>query len=159
MKTIKIGLLALFTLAGLAGIGQKKETDLNHRLAKADSILIIKLELTKAEQKAFLPLYHESVKEKKENRKKFLTLERKGKKRINDLSDAELDKVIEQRFAFKQGELDIQKKYHEKFKKALPMKKLAKFYQIEKKIYSREKGMQKSKNKAKKGEKEREDKR
>jgi len=141
MKSIKIALLALFTLVGVAGMAQKKGTHINHRLAKADSILIVKLELTDAEQKAFLPLYHEFVKEKKANRKKYFSSEVKGKKKIDELSEEELDQVIQQRFAFKQADLDIQKKYHEKFKKVLPIKKVAKFYYVEKRIYKRGKGM------------------
>lgn len=137
MKTINIALIALFTLIGVAGMAQKSEDRMNHRLAKADSILIAELELTATEQANFLPLYHEYVKAKKENRKKYLTSERKGKKKMDELTDAELNEIITNRFAFKQGDLDIQKSYHERFKKTLPMKKLAKFYHIEKGMFSR----------------------
>ncbi len=150
MKTIKIALLTLFTLAGVLGMAQKKGGDMNHRLAKADSLLIEKLELTEAEQKAFLPLYHEFVKAKKANRKKYFASERKGKKKMDELSDAELDEIIQKRFAFKQGDLDIQKMYHEKFKKVLPMKKLAKFYHIEKRLFTRTKTKRKGKARKKK---------
>lgn len=140
MKSIKIILLALFTLAGVSGMTQKKGDNINHRLAKADSIFIKKLELTEAEQKAFLPLYHEYVREKKENRMKYFTSNKKGKKKMNELTDQELDEIIQKRFAFKQADLDIQKKYHQKFKQVLPMKKLVKFYHIEKRIFTRTKG-------------------
>ena len=144
MKTIKISLLVLCTLISTTGMTQKSNKA-NHRLVKADSILTLKLELTETEQVQFLPMYHEYVNAKKENRKKFLISERKGKKKIEDLSDEELDAIIQQRFAFKQADLELKKKYHEKFKTVLPMKKLAKFYHIEKRIYSRGKGMYDSK--------------
>ena len=150
MKTIKIALLLLFTFAGTIGMAQKKGKDINHRLAKADSILTVKLELTDAEQKAFLPMYHEYVKAKKANRKKFHPSEKKGKKKMDELSDAELDEIITKRFAFKQADLDIQKKYHEKFKTVLPMKKLAKFYHIEKRLFQRKTGNMKKKGKKRK---------
>jgi len=45
MNTIKIALLGIFTLIGVTGMSQKQNRDINHRLAKADSILIVKLEL------------------------------------------------------------------------------------------------------------------
>ncbi len=137
MKTINIVLIALITLIGVTGMAQKSEDGMNHRLAKADSILIAELELTATEQANFLPLYQEYVKEKKENRKKYLTSERKGKKKMDELTDAELNEIITNRFAFKQSDLDIQKSYHERFKKTLPMNKLAKFYHIEKRMFSR----------------------
>lgn len=140
MKTIKIALLTLFTLVGVAGMAQKKDKNFNYRLAKADSILTVKLELTEEEQKAFLPVYHEYVKAKKANRKKYLSSERKGKKKMDELTDDEIDEIIQQRFAFKQADLELQKLYHEKFKAVLPMKKLAKFYHIEKRLYQRRKG-------------------
>lgn len=137
MKTINIVLIALITLIGVTGMAQKSEDGMNHRLAKADSILIAELELTATEQANFLPLYQEYVKAKKENRKKYLTSERKGKKKMDELTDAELNEIITNRFAFKQSDLDIQKSYHERFKKTLPMNKLAKFYHIEKRMFSR----------------------
>lgn len=139
MNTIKIALLGIFTLIGVTGMSQKQNRDINHRLAKADSILIVKLELTDAEQSAFLPLYHQFVKDKKENRKKHLPSERKAKKRMDELSDQELEEVIQKRFEFKQADLTLQKNYHEKFKKVLPMKKLAKFYHMEKRLFKRKK--------------------
>ena len=150
MKTLKIALLLLFTLSGTLGMAQKKDKKINHRIAKADSILTAKLELTDAEQKAFLPLYHEYIAAKKANRKKFHPSEKKGKKKMDELSDAEVEEIIKKRFAFKQADLDIQRQYHEKFKAVLPIKKLAKFYHIEKRLFERKKRKMKKKGKGKK---------
>ena len=136
MKTLKIALLLLFTFAGTLGMAQKKDRAAN-RMAKADSILTVRLALTEAEQKAFLPVYHEYVAAKKANRKKHLPSKKKGKKKMDELSDAELEKIIQQRFDFTQADLNIKKAYHEKFKKVLSMKKLAKFYQVEKRMFQR----------------------
>lgn len=150
MKTIKIALLLLFTFTGIAGMAQKK--DKNHRLEIADSILTVKLELTDAEQKAFLPMFHEFVKAKKANRKKYLPSERKGRKKMEDLTDAELNEVLIKRFEFKESDLKLKREYHEKFKTVLPIKKLAKFYHIEKRLFVKGKKRKKIREK-RKGEK------
>lgn len=140
MKTLKITLLALFTLIGISGIAQKNEK-FNHRIAKADSILIVQLELTEKEQAEFLPVYHQYIKDKKANRMKFRPQKGKGSKKMEDLSDEETEAIIQKRFEFTQADLNLKKSYHEKFKKVLPIKKVAKFYHVEKRIYRKGKGM------------------
>jgi len=47
------------------------------------------------------------------------------------LSDKEVENFIEAEFSQRQKELDIQKEYHEKFKKVLPLKKVGKLYLAE----------------------------
>ncbi len=47
------------------------------------------------------------------------------------MSDAEVEKMVDQEMAFRQSELDLQKKYHPQFKKVLPIKKVAKMYKAE----------------------------
>ena len=149
MKTIKITLIALFTLIGVTGIAQKGKSA-EQRQAKIDSILTKALELTDTEAKAFLPMYHEYKAEQRATRSKFKP--KKEKKKMDELTDAELEEVIQKKMAFTQAQLDLKKKYHEKFKTALPMKKVAKFYHIEKRIGSK---MRKNKGKGKRNGKSR----
>ncbi len=130
MKTKLI--IAFALLLGIVNINvaQEKRED---RKAKKVAFITERLQLTPEESKAFWPLYEERIKAKKELRKK-LKGNKKGeaKKKIEEMTDAEvvalLDRVIEMR----QGNLNIHKEYNAKFLSVLPPKKVAKFYHIEK---------------------------
>lgn len=90
-----------------------------------------KLELTAKEAQTFWPLYNEynSKLEKLRKTKKsdFDDLKNKSE----NLSDKELETFINEVFASKQKELDLQKEYYEKYAKVLPVKKVAMLYQAE----------------------------
>ncbi|MNE83802.1 hypothetical protein D3C80_1806490 [compost metagenome] len=49
----------------------------------------------------------------------------------DNLSDKEIEEAILNDFTLKQRELEMERKYYDKFKKVLPMKKVAKFYMAE----------------------------
>lgn len=138
MKTIKIVLLALFTLAGVVGMAQQTEKKAD-RQAKIDAILTEQLALTEAEQKAFLPLYKQYKKEAMELRKASKASKKKGKI-MSELNDQELEEVIQASFDDKQKMLDLKRKYHGEFKKVLSMKKVAKLYHVEKRIGKKARG-------------------
>ena len=57
--------------------------------------------------------------------------ESKPEKKVNEMSDKEVEELLDASFNHKQRELDIKTKYHEEFKKVLPIKKIAKFYHLE----------------------------
>lgn len=136
MKTLKIALFALFALSSTALIaqkGEKKAENEAERKAKMEAYLTEQLELTDAEKKAFFPVYEQFQKEKKALRAASRAMKKKGVK-MEDLSDAELEEVMQASFETKQKELDLKKKYHEKFKKVLPLKKVAKLYMVERKM-------------------------
>jgi hypothetical protein len=89
-----------------------------------------KLDLTADEAKGFWPLYNAY-------REEFRTLQKEQRRSMsasnNDNStDAELEKIISKRFEIEQQKLDLEKSYYLKFKKALPMRKVAKLPQVEK---------------------------
>jgi hypothetical protein len=90
-----------------------------------------KLELTAKEAQTFWPLYNEynSKLEKLRKTKKsdFDELKNKGE----NLTDKELESFMNEIFATKQKELDLQKEYYEKYAKALSVKKVALLYQAE----------------------------
>jgi hypothetical protein len=50
---------------------------------------------------------------------------------FDNLSDAEIEKTINDEMASRQKELDIEKKYHDRFKAVLPMKKIAIYYRAQ----------------------------
>lgn len=90
-----------------------------------------KLELTAKEAQTFWPLYNEynSKLEKLRKTKKsdFDELKNKGE----NLNDKELESFMNEIFATKQKELDLQKEYYEKYAKVLSVKKVALLYQAE----------------------------
>lgn len=53
-------------------------------------------------------------------------------KKLEELSDAEIEHIIQDAFEVKEKEIEIRKKYHAEFKTILPMSKLAKLYHAEK---------------------------
>lgn len=138
MKTIKITLLAIFTLIGVSGMAQEK-TKSADRQARMDGFLTEQLALTDAEQKAFLPLYKQYKDELKALRKASKASKKKGKI-MSELNDQELEEVIQASFDDKQKMLDIKRKYHGEFKKVISLKKVAKLYHLEKRMGKHKKG-------------------
>lgn len=135
MKTIKITLLGFLLLAnlGLMAQEQTKRDVKAEREARKVAIITEKLELTTEESKAFWPVYEELKKEHKALRKNFKKTKEAGRK-MDELNDEEVDKILLESFDFKQKELDLKKKYHLKFKAVLPAKKIAKLYHLEHKM-------------------------
>jgi hypothetical protein len=87
-----------------------------------------KLDLTTDEAKTFWPIYNQyklDMKALKEQQHKLLKGDYSG------MSDKEIDKLITQRFEIKQKQLDLEKQYYLKFKKVLPMEKVAKLPHVE----------------------------
>jgi len=90
-----------------------------------------KLDLSPEEARTFWPVYNLSqaeLDELRESRKKSRHL---AKEEPGTMTDAEAEKFIDGELAFRQGELDIQKKYHTQFKKILPVRKVALLYKAE----------------------------
>ena len=139
MKTIKITLLGFLMIASLGGMAQEqtKEEVRDDREARKVAIITEKLELTPDESKVFWPIHNEFEKEHKALRKNFRKTKEAGKK-MDELNDEEVDKILLESFDFKQKELDLKKKYHLKYKEVLPVKKIAKLYHLEHKMQKEE---------------------
>jgi len=89
-----------------------------------------KMALTTAEAEKFWPIYNEYESKKKAERKEF----RDDKKELaekTELSDAEIEKMLNERIQLKQDELNLEKEYLAKFKTVLPMKKVGELYKAE----------------------------
>jgi len=89
-----------------------------------------KLSLTPAEAQKFWPVYNQYTEKKATIYKEF----RKEKKEMTsdkELTDSEVEKIVNQRIVIKQKELDLEKEYLAQFKKVLPIKKVAKLYRAE----------------------------
>lgn len=90
-----------------------------------------KLDLSPEEAQVFWPVYNQYRNELD----KIREARRKEIKSAGDdfsgMSDAELEKFVDGEMAFRQSELDVLKKYHNQFKKVLPIRKVAKLYRAE----------------------------
>ena len=90
-----------------------------------------KLALTAEESKLFWPVVNEMEKELKDLRIKMKEQIKRFKSET-ELSDKELESMMDARMELGKKQMDIKIKYHEKFKETLPIKKVAKYYQATK---------------------------
>lgn len=129
MKYLHITFLLLITSFSTA-IAQRGEGGREKIKAYQVAFYTQKLDLTADEAKGFWPLYDAYREEAKILQKEL----RAGGKNINDdsLTDKELEAIINQRFEVEQQKIDLEKSYYLKFKKVLPLRKVAKLPQVEK---------------------------
>jgi Skp family chaperone for outer membrane proteins len=131
MRTFKkFTLLTVTLLAASLLFGQPKQGKKpSKEKIKAMKVGYIteKLDLTTKEAQKFWPIYNE-FDAKIEKIHKTLRSMRKKDGGIDDMTDAEVEKMIITHDELRQKELNIQKEYHAKFKAVLPIKKVAKLY-------------------------------
>lgn len=87
-----------------------------------------KLELTPEEAQRFWPIYNEMEQKLYELRE--ANRPEKGKK-LNEMSNTEIESRINQRFEFREQELNLEKDYYEKFKQVISLEKIVKLYRAE----------------------------
>jgi len=88
-----------------------------------------KLDLTTEEAQQFWPIFNE-----REEGLRALKKEQKQHRKnadFSNLTDAEIQVMIDRHFDFKQRELDIEREYTAKFAKVLPMKKVIMLHRAE----------------------------
>ncbi len=131
MKTLIHKLLLIaFLLAGMMVQAQPNQNKKEQLEALKVATFTKTLNLTSQEAATFWPIYNEYDSELDALRKKHK--EDKGKlDNAANLSDAEIEKLVDGEIIFRQQELDIIKKYHAQFKKILPMKKVALIYKAQ----------------------------
>ena len=102
-----------------------------NNMKKPDRIAFLSenMNLSSDEAEKFWPLLNDMENEIKSLKKEIK--ESKPDKKVNEMSDKEVEELLDASFNHKQRELDIKTKYHEEFKKVLPIKKIAKFYHLE----------------------------
>jgi predicted outer membrane protein len=105
---------------------------------KADKKLVVatNMELTESEAKAFWPIYDEYQKDlQKINRRIADLLESYAADfRGKSLTDEKAKKLIDESVAIEQAEANLRSSYAPKLSKVLPVKKVARYLQIENKI-------------------------
>lgn len=128
----------LFLAIGSLVAQEKGQTKAEQKRAEKIAFISTKLELTPEEAEKFWPVYNEF-----EDKMKALHKEhRKNKpeKKVPDMTDEEVEALVQGHFDFEQRELNLKKEYHEKFKKVLPVKKVAKLYHLEMEFRRQKKG-------------------
>ena len=139
----KMNFVALGALLGFAALAsaQDKPADnmqILREKIKADKKLVVatNMELTESESKAFWPIYEEYQKDlQKINQRIVALLESYAADfRSKSLTDDKAKKLIDEAVAIEQAEANLKSAYAPKLGKVLPVKKVARYLQIENKI-------------------------
>jgi hypothetical protein len=94
------------------------------------AFLTQKMDLSPAEAKIFWPIYNDFQKEQNALRKLRMqnVISLRKVDEIDNLSDAEVQTLINNELDFKQRSLNVEKKYYAKLKTSLPIKVVGKYY-------------------------------
>lgn len=130
MKTVLLFVTTIFPFIGNTQPGARIQDKKDNIEAQKIAFITKKVGLTADEAQKFWPVYNQAQKEKHEVRKQRRETV-KDHKRIDEMTDAEVQKAMDGIFTAKQKELDIDKSYHTKYLAILPVKKVAKLYQAE----------------------------
>jgi hypothetical protein len=142
VKTSLCVVMAIMTLGfAMPGVAQDKPADNMQILRdkiKADKKLVVatNMELTESEAKGFWPIYDQYQKDlQKINRRIAKLLESYAADfRGKSLTDEKAKKLIEEAVAIEQAEANLKSTYAPKLSKVLPVRKVARYLQIENKI-------------------------
>ena len=135
MKKMKyISMLVVVILFTTIAFGQKQQQGKRPTKEKVKALKIAhitsKLNLTTEEAQKFWPIYNEFEAKMSEFRKKRKEKHKKGEAKPK-MTDAELEKMMNNHFDVEQKQLNLKKEYHTKFKAVLPIQKVAKLYKAE----------------------------
>ena len=120
-------LTGFYSVAAFAQSNDKKEKIESFKVA----FITQKLNLTTKEAQQFWPIYNEyldKIETLKNARKKEL---RSSNINIDNFSDKELEAMLDNEFLSKEKEVELSKEYFNKFKTAIPVKKVILLYKAE----------------------------
>jgi hypothetical protein len=121
-------LMILVAFLGVTAFGQGGNREQLKEKAKAQKVAYItsQLELTESESQKFWPIYNEYQAEREGVRKAM------DVQLSKDMSDKEAEDLMYKVLDNKSKEIDIQKKYIQKMKSAIPARKIAQLFKAEK---------------------------
>lgn len=131
MKQLKNTFLILLLLTGINMQGQNRRPIRENVEAMKIGFLTDRLQLSPEEAQKFWPVYNQYTAELDKLRLSRHKNMKEAKEIMDEMTDANAEKFVDDEMAFRQEELDIQKKYHPQFKKVLSAKKVAKLYRSE----------------------------
>ena len=136
MKTV--ARILLIMLVPVAGMAQRLSPEQQEKFeALKVAFLTEELSLTSKEAQTFWPIYNEMEAQINEVREAKKKVARSARKNFDSMSDAELEKTVTAALDLTQQESQIKKDFLPQFKKALPMRKVAKLYASEEKFKRR----------------------
>jgi len=127
--TLIICLVSLANAQPPGGPGGGSEEHRERIKAHKVAFITTKLDLTAEEAQLFWPVYndhHKKVDALHKERRQLM----KGKK-LGDLNDSDVEKIVDGEMEFRRKEVDLLESYHAKYKSILPVKKVAKLYRAE----------------------------
>lgn len=132
LRSVKFIFASFFLLLFSSTVYSQEFSDKNEAIAAMKvSFITRKLNLTPKEAQAFWPVYNQYEEELETLRKNHRKMLNDAKDDFSELSDADIEKMVDEQVRFKQNEIDVLKKYHPQFKKALPVKKVVLLYRAE----------------------------
>jgi hypothetical protein len=138
-----IGVALLIALFGFSpvGLAQDKPADnmeILREKIKADKKLLVaaNMDLTESEAKGFWPIYEQYQKDLQKINQRIVALldSYADDYRNKSLTDEKAKKLINEALAIEQAEADLKSAYVPKLSKVLPVRKVARYLQIENKI-------------------------
>jgi hypothetical protein len=134
------GVLALSALFATAATAQNvKETlDLTREAVESRRRTLVAgaLPLSESEEKAFWPLYDDYEKDRRKIDERANRLVADFVAVANSLSDPQASDMLAEAFAVDEGRLKLRREFMARLGKALPPRKLVRFFQIENKLDS-----------------------
>ena len=121
-------LFVLFCLTSVVGVFAQPQNGRVKERVEAQRVGFItqRLNLTPEESQAFWPVYNQYT-EKLQQIRNSVKLEQP----LDDMSDADTEKLIMAQMDKESRELDLRKEYYQKLKKVISVKKIAKLYKAE----------------------------
>lgn len=126
LTTLLIGMIAV-SLEAQPGNPASRQKIESYRVA----FITKRVGLTPSEAQAFWPVYNNYLAKREQLRIQERNEARKARSNPDALSDAEVEKLIDQRIEFEQKRVDLLKGFHSSVKKILAPKKVAKLYKAE----------------------------
>jgi hypothetical protein len=123
-----------------AGVETQKEGMEDIQMTRAviqverQAIVTQAMDLTPEEMEGFWPLYREYRLEAAKIGDRIVALIQRYANNYDDLTDATADKLLTDFVRVEQARASLKAKFLPKFKKVLPAKKVARFYQLENKL-------------------------
>jgi hypothetical protein len=133
MKRILI-LVAVFTLIAAPALAQVNDIiELARTAFKAEKKVVFaeNMWLTEGEAEAFWPVYNEYEAELSKINNRTLEMLKEYADTFDTLTDAQAKKIVDETFDIRKKKLSLRKSYAKKFAKAIPQKKVFRFFQLE----------------------------
>ncbi len=131
MKKSLSAIILLLFVNSLIAHGQNKRPMRENVESMKIGFLTDKLQLTPEEAQKFWPVYNQYTEELDKLRASRRQNMKDARENMDEMTDKEAEQFVDNELVMRQDELDIQKKYHPKFKAVLSAKKVAKLYRAE----------------------------